>query len=194
MAHGPAAGEAPHTGTTIVAVQYDGGVVIGADSRVSTGGQRAAVSLGARHVSPCKALLHCACRYAAAKAVPCTFTHGTACLEPHSVCQADSGAQKVPLLLRHTVTRSPQRSGAVTPATLRHPAGTYISNRASDKLTPLTDLVWLLRSGSAADTQLVADYGETFGDVDPVARLIANPHTGSQLMSDSRLRCLLAVR
>ncbi len=39
-------------------------------------------------------------------------------------------------------------------------AGTYISNRASDKLTPLTELVWLLRSGSAADTQLVADYGE----------------------------------
>lgn len=51
MAQGPAAGEAPHTGTTIVAVQYDGGVVIGADSRVSTGGQRAAVSLGAWHVS-----------------------------------------------------------------------------------------------------------------------------------------------
>lgn len=28
---------APHTGTTIVAVTYNGGVVIGADSRVSTG-------------------------------------------------------------------------------------------------------------------------------------------------------------
>lgn len=32
---------APHTGTTIVAVSYDGGVVIGADSRVSTGAQPA---------------------------------------------------------------------------------------------------------------------------------------------------------
>lgn len=64
----------PHTGTTVVAVAYDGGVVLGADSRVST--------------------------------------------------------------------------------------GTYVSNRASDKLTPLSDFVWLLRSGSAADTQAVADYGK----------------------------------
>ncbi len=37
MGSGHAAEEVPHTGTTIVAVQYDGGVVIGADSRVSTG-------------------------------------------------------------------------------------------------------------------------------------------------------------
>ena len=29
--------EAPHTGTTIVACEYAGGVVLGADSRVSTG-------------------------------------------------------------------------------------------------------------------------------------------------------------
>ena len=65
---------APHTGTTIVAIEYDGGVVLGADSRVST--------------------------------------------------------------------------------------GTYISNRASDKITCLADAIYLLRSGSAADTQLVADYGK----------------------------------
>ena len=68
-----AGGCAPHTGTTIVAVTYDEGVVLGADSRVST--------------------------------------------------------------------------------------GNYVSNRASDKLMPLHDSVWLLRSGSAADTQLVGDYG-----------------------------------
>jgi 20S proteasome subunit beta 1 len=66
--------QAPHTGTTIVAVQYDGGVVVGADSRVST--------------------------------------------------------------------------------------GTYVSNRASDKITPLADFIYLLRSGSAADTQAVSDYGK----------------------------------
>ena len=67
-------GAAPHTGTTILAVVYDGGVVLGADSRVST--------------------------------------------------------------------------------------GTYISNRASDKIASLTDNVYLLRSGSAADTQIVSDHGE----------------------------------
>ena len=37
--------------------------------------------------------------------------------------------------------------------------GTYVSNRASDKITPLSDSVYLLRSGSAADTQAVSDYG-----------------------------------
>ncbi|PSC76812.1 Proteasome subunit beta type-6 [Micractinium conductrix] len=66
----------PHTGTTIVAVSYAGGVVIGADSRVST--------------------------------------------------------------------------------------GTYVSNRASDKITSLCDNVYLLRSGSAADTQAVSDYVRYF--------------------------------
>jgi len=69
-------GAAPHTGTTIVACCYEDGVVIGADSRVST--------------------------------------------------------------------------------------GTYVSNRASDKITPLWDNVYLLRSGSAADCQLVADYVRYF--------------------------------
>ncbi|CAL8465244.1 g4779 [Coccomyxa elongata] len=64
--------EAPHTGTTIVAVSFDGGVVLGADSRVST--------------------------------------------------------------------------------------GNYVSNRASDKITALSDNTYMLRSGSAADTQAIADY------------------------------------
>ncbi|EIE23261.1 proteasome subunit [Coccomyxa subellipsoidea C-169] len=64
--------EAPHTGTTIVAVSFDGGVVLGADSRVST--------------------------------------------------------------------------------------GNYVSNRASDKITSLSDNAYMLRSGSAADTQAIADY------------------------------------
>lgn len=67
--------QAPQTGTTIVAVSFDGGVVLGADSRVST--------------------------------------------------------------------------------------GNYVSNRASDKITGLADNVYMLRSGSAADTQAIADYGDS---------------------------------
>ena len=87
--------EAPHTGTTIVAVEFDGGVVLGADSRVST--------------------------------------------------------------------------------------GTYVSNRASDKLTPLaphSDHAWLLRSGSAADTQVVSDYGERWCCCLPCLMLRAAPGGG----------------
>ena len=44
-------------------------------------------------------------------------------------------------------------------------SGTCVSNRASDNLTPLSDFMWLLRSGSAADTRAVADHGE-LGSVD----------------------------
>ena len=75
-ADAPGKGDAPHTGTTIVAVSYNGGVVLGADGRVST--------------------------------------------------------------------------------------GTYISNRASNKIQQLTDNVFLLRSGSAADTQAIGDYVRYF--------------------------------
>ena len=36
-------------------------------------------------------------------------------------------------------------------------AGQYIANRASDKLTKISDNVYVCRSGSAADTQALAD-------------------------------------
>jgi 20S proteasome alpha/beta subunit len=53
--------------------------------------------------------------------------------------------------------------GELTPAGAAR-AGTYVSNRTSDKITPLADNVFLCRSGSAADTQAVSDFGA------PVAR------------------------
>ena len=34
----------------------------------------------------------------------------------------------------------------------------YIANRVTDKLTPLYDKIFCLRSGSAADTQAIADF------------------------------------
>ena len=51
--------------------------------------------------------------------------------------------------------------GVVLGADSRVTTGTYISNRASDKVTPLVtdETSWMLRSGSAADTQAVSDYG-----------------------------------
>ena len=109
--------DAPHTGTTVVAVAYDGGVVVGADSRVSM--------------------------------------------------------------------------------------GTYINNRASNKITPLTDNVWLLRSGSAADAQAVADYGEPywmcFALTHFLQRMSVSEHArcsevlGKQSRHRSRQRALCAI-
>lgn len=36
-------------------------------------------------------------------------------------------------------------------------AGSYIANRVSDKVSQISDRIFMLRSGSAADTQAVAD-------------------------------------
>ena len=54
-----------------------------------------------------------------------------------------------------------QEDGVIIGADSRVSMGTYISNRASDKLTPLGENVWMARSGSAADAQVISDYGKT---------------------------------
>jgi len=46
--------------------------------------------------------------------------------------------------------------GVVIGADTRQTNGTYISNRVTDKLTRVTDHIYCCRSGSAADTQVVA--------------------------------------
>jgi hypothetical protein len=51
------------------------------------------------------------------------------------------------------------KGGVVLGADSRVSTGTYISNRASNKIAPLSDHVYLLRSGSAADTQVISDHG-----------------------------------
>ncbi|KAJ8564520.1 hypothetical protein K7X08_000980 [Anisodus acutangulus] len=38
----------------------------------------------------------------------------------------------------------------------------YVANRASDKITQLTDNVYVCRSGSAADSQIISDYVRYF--------------------------------
>ena len=47
--------------------------------------------------------------------------------------------------------------GVVIGADSRTTTGSYIANRVTDKLTPLHDNVYCCRSGSAADTQALAD-------------------------------------
>ena len=44
--------------------------------------------------------------------------------------------------------------GVVVGADSRTSMGTWISNRITDKLTPVTDSIMACRSGSAADTQV----------------------------------------
>jgi len=47
--------------------------------------------------------------------------------------------------------------GVVIGADSRTTMGSYIANRVTDKLTYLSDRIYCCRSGSAADTQAVAD-------------------------------------
>ncbi|KAF6167324.1 hypothetical protein GIB67_043185 [Kingdonia uniflora] len=48
--------------------------------------------------------------------------------------------------------------GVILGADSRTSTGMYVANRASDKITQLTDNIYLCRSGSAADSQAVSDY------------------------------------
>lgn len=47
--------------------------------------------------------------------------------------------------------------GVILGADSRTSTGSYVANRVSDKIVPLHDYIWTCRSGSAADTQAVAD-------------------------------------
>lgn len=48
--------------------------------------------------------------------------------------------------------------GVVLSADSRVSTGSYVANRASDKISQLHDHIWCCRSGSAADTQALTDY------------------------------------
>lgn len=62
--------------------------------------------------------------------------------------------------------------GVILGADSRTTTGAYIANRVTDKLTQVSDTIWCCRSGSAADTQAVADivayhlnlYGIVYGE------------------------------
>lgn len=61
-----------------------------------------------------------------------------------------------------TIIACTYRGGVVLGSDGRVSVGNYISNRASNKIAPLADNVFLLRSGSAPDAQMVSDYVSYF--------------------------------
>ncbi|WWD15926.1 hypothetical protein CI109_100350 [Kwoniella shandongensis] len=71
--------------------------------------------------------------------------------------------------------------GVVIGADSRTTTGSYIANRVTDKLTHIHDRIYCCRSGSAADTQAVADvvhqhaqvYTSVYGSPPPVATAAA---------------------
>ncbi|KAI0053094.1 20S proteasome subunit [Auriscalpium vulgare] len=71
--------------------------------------------------------------------------------------------------------------GVVVGADSRTTTGSYIANRVTDKLTHVHDRIYCCRSGSAADTQTIADivhmslqqYAQSFGEA-PTVSVAAN--------------------
>lgn len=62
--------------------------------------------------------------------------------------------------------------GVIIGADSRTTTGSYIANRVTDKLTEVHDTIYCCRSGSAADTQAVADivhyYLQMYSYVSPI--------------------------
>jgi len=57
-----------------------------------------------------------------------------------------------------TILAAEFRDGVIIAADSRTTSGSYVSNRVTDKLTPLSEYIFCQRSGSAADTQAIADF------------------------------------
>lgn len=58
--------------------------------------------------------------------------------------------------------------GVVIGADSRTTSGSYVANRVTDKLTPVHDRIFCCRSGSAADTQAIADIVAAFVELNGV--------------------------
>lgn len=70
------------------------------------------------------------------------------------------------------------KDGVVVGADSRTTTGAYIANRTTDKLTPVHDKIYCCRSGSAADTQAIADYVKWFLNMHAV-ELDEEPEVGT---------------
>lgn len=61
------------------------------------------------------------------------------------------------MILQTTIMAVQYEDGVIMGADSRTTTGAYIANRVTDKLTRVTDYIYCCRSGSAADTQAIAD-------------------------------------
>lgn len=61
------------------------------------------------------------------------------------------------MILQTTIMAVQYEDGVIMGADSRTTTGAYIANRVTDKLTKVTDYIYCCRSGSAADTQAIAD-------------------------------------
>lgn len=64
----------------------------------------------------------------------------------------------LPVALGTTIMAASFDGGVILGADSRTSTGSYVANRVTDKLTALTDKIYMCRSGSAADTQNVTAY------------------------------------
>lgn len=64
--------------------------------------------------------------------------------------------QQQPVSTGTTICAVEYDGGVIIGADTRTSTGTFVVNRFTDKLTPLTDHIYCLRSGSAADTQAIS--------------------------------------
>lgn len=62
-----------------------------------------------------------------------------------------------------TIVACTYKGGVVLGCDGRVSVGNYISNRASNKIAPLAETIFLCRSGSAPDTQIISDNGAYSG-------------------------------
>lgn len=81
--------------------------------------------------------------------------------------------------------------GVVIGADSRTTTGSYVANRVTDKLTKITDNVYCCRSGSAADTQAIADYVKTMAslhsmELDEAPRVGTVAHLFRKICFDNR--------
>ncbi|EFJ52966.1 hypothetical protein VOLCADRAFT_102928 [Volvox carteri f. nagariensis] len=75
---------------------------------------------------------------------------------------ANAPSTSAPVSMGTSIIAVTFNGGVILGADSRTSTGNYVANRVTDKITPLCDNVYTLRSGSAADTQAIAGYVQHF--------------------------------